>query len=367
MEKSDLLNLRLRHHGLSRPDFGKPEDVVAHLGAVQAQDFAGAKWSLGLRLKNGTDEIVEKAFADGSILRTHVMRPTWHFITPEDIRPVLALTSARVHARNAPTYRKLGLGSELLGRCRKIFEKALPGRSLTRKELGEALSRSGIPAGGLRLAYIVAHAELEGLLCSGPRRGRQFTYALLDERAPNKAEFSRDEALAKLALKYFSSHGPAEVRDFSWWSGLTVKEAREGLETVKSKLEAASFDGQPYFFSGPAGPVRRAPAPALLLSIYDEYTIAYSERSALSEEKFRKKLVAMGNALTAVMVLDGRIIGTWKRDIGKDKLHLSLNPFRELSAGEKQSFLAAGARYGKFLHLPVSYAKQGGIDGESVD
>ncbi len=233
----DLLARRLKNQRLSQTSFRKPEDVVAWLGAVQAQEYPGARWALGLRAKGLTDAAVERAFDDGRILRTHVMRPTWHFVTPADIRWLLALTSPRVHAASAYIYRQTGLDPAGLKRSRVIFERALRDRvHLTRAELGAALARGGLVAAGLRLASFVMHAELEGVICSGPRRGKQFTYALLDERAPGARTLDRDQSLAEIVRRFFTSHGPATVRDFVWWSGLTVRDAQAGIEMVKPPL-----------------------------------------------------------------------------------------------------------------------------------
>jgi hypothetical protein len=222
---------RVYNQRLEGPKFQRPGDVVAWFGAVQAQEYALAKWALGLRMEYATDDIIEQAFTDGAILRTHVMRPTWHFVTPADIRWILELTAPRVHAANGTMYRRLELEDALFGRSDEIIARAVEGgRHLTRAELGAALSVAGIDTtNGMRLGYIVHHAELEGVVCSGPRRGRQHTYALIAERAPQARRLARDEALAELTRRYFTSHGPATVKDFAWWSGLTIADVKAGL------------------------------------------------------------------------------------------------------------------------------------------
>ena len=208
MKLLDIAPIRLRQQQLARGDGTSPSDVVRWLGAVQAQDYAGARWALGLRVKGTTDEDVARAFDAGTILRTHMLRPTWHFVAPEDIRWVQALTAPRVHAANCSYYRKLELDDRLLARSRAVFERTLDGGAhRTRTELASALARAGIVADGHRLAYLVMHAALERVICSGPRRGKQFTYARLDERAPGARTLARDEALAALTRHYFSSHG----------------------------------------------------------------------------------------------------------------------------------------------------------------
>ena len=244
----DLLSERLRNQHLTRPDRQKPAQVVAWLGAMQAQDFPAAKWAVGLRSPGCNSTDIEQAFNDGAILRTHVLRPTWHFVTPADIRWMLALSAPRVHAANAYYYRQSGLDAKMIARGCAMMHRVLDdGEPMTRAELAVALKRAKVPADGLKLAYIVMHAELEGMICSGPRRGKQFTYALLDERAPAGKTLDRRDAVAELAKRYFTSHGPATIRDFVWWSGLTVKDAELGIEAVKPKLQQDTIDGRTHW------------------------------------------------------------------------------------------------------------------------
>jgi hypothetical protein len=353
----NIANSRLENQYLLSPQFLSPQEVVAWLGAVQAQDYLAAKWSLGRRLRHATDKDMEKVFNEGSILRTHIMRPTWHFVAPEDIRWMLGLTSARVHAVNTSMYRKLELEEKLLFRCHTVLSNALiGGRQLTRAELAESLKERGIMAIGQRLAYIIMHAELDALICSGPRREKQFTYALLAERAPKGKTLDRDESLAELALRYFRSHGPALLKDFAWWSGLTLKEANEGVHLAKSQLVEETVDGKTYWFS-PHMQVRKPKSPtAFFLSIYDEYTIAYKDRSPISDEKYVEKLLSMGNALNSVIILDGRIAGTWKRVFKRGGIEVTINPLRPLSQSEREEIEAEAVRYGKFLEMPLIFS-----------
>lgn len=352
MKPVDFRRLRLLSHHLLRNNFSRPQEVVSYYGAVQAQDYAAAKWSVSLRMRMGTDAEIEKSYNEGSILRTHIMRPTWHLVTPAIIRSLLMLTSPRVQARNANRYRNLELDAGLLLRCHAIFRHALSRQVLTRQEMSGILLNHGITASGQRLAYILMHAELEGILCSGPRKGKQFTYALLDERVPEKPVMKRDEALARLAFIYFTSHGPARPADFAWWSGLSMQDASDGISMVESKLIRDKFDGSEYFYSDDTGPYQRHDDSALLLSIFDEYIIAYKNRDMLGKQ-FVKRLFSMGNALTTAMVQNGQIIGTWKRDIRKTSVVLILSPLRQLSAAEKDSFRLACQRYGKFLNYDI--------------
>jgi len=355
MKLSDIPHLRLNNQHIRDPLPGKPEDVVRWLCAVQAQDYAGAKWSLGLRLQNASDADIDQAFADGSILRTHLLRPTWHFIAPQDIRWLLMLTASRVHAVNASMYRKLELDSTVSEHCHKLLAQELQGgRHLTRDELRDVLQKAGIAVQhGQRLAYIMMHAELEGLVCSGGRRGRQFTYALLDERAPNTRALLRDEALSELARRYFASRGPATVHDFSKWSGLTLSDARSGLESVKANLHQEQVNGRIYWFSEPTLAAAENTPAAYLLSGYDEYISSYRDHSPIAAPEVGTRMAAMGNALQNIIVVNSQIVGSWRRKSKKSVVVIEKNLFSGLSELDNQAIVDAALRYGAFIGLPV--------------
>lgn len=350
MNSADIRNLRLQNQKLINPSFKDAVSVVGWLGAVQSQDFPAAKWAIGLRIKNRLEADIEKAFNQGKILRTHVMRPTWHFVLPEHIRWMIELTAPRVKKLLASYDRRLELDEKLLSRCNKIFTKALEGgKNLTRSELADELEKHKIMARTQRLAHILANSELDAILCSGPRRGKQFTYALLDERVPNARQLKRDEALAKLAQKYFRSHGPAQIKDFSWWSGLAMKDSNESVSMIKSELVQEIVNDKTYWMSATTC-AERLRTNAFLLSIYDEYTIAYRDRSDISSEGSFEKLIRMGNALTTVVVIDGEIAGTWKRKINKGKAEVSTNLFRKINKAEQNALQKAEATYLEFFN-----------------
>jgi hypothetical protein len=351
MPPINIAQHRLYHQHLAANPFEKPADVVDWLVAVQAQDFFGAKWALGLRLQEAYDTDLDRAFNAGEILRTHVLRPTWHFVTPNDIRWLLALTAPRVHVASAGRYRELELDEATFKRCHKVLIKALRGgQHLTREELGEALDKAKIAeAKGQRLAYLVMHAELEGLICSGPRRGKQFTYALLEERVPSAVTLKRDEALAQLARRYFASHGPATVQDFAKWSGLSSVDAKCGLDLVRTQLQHETLNDGEYWFSSSAMSIKSVAPTAYLLSVYDEYLIGYADRSMIASPEIAAKLFTMGNALTAVVVVDGQIVGTWRRTLEKDTVALTIDYGSSLTRAQLRAVADAGQRYGAFL------------------
>jgi len=348
----DVVRQRTRTQRLTRSEFSKPEDVVRWLGAMQAQDFSGAKWAIGLRSPGLSESDVDRAFDTGAILRTHALRPTWHFLTPDDIRWVLTLTAPRVHRFNAFVCRKLELDSAVLTRCRRAFERALAGgTNLTRSELQAVLAKGGIRASGIRLAYAVMHAELEQVITSGPRRGKQFTYALLDARAPRARMLKPDEALAALTMRYFQSHGPATARDFSWWSGLTLADVRRGLDIAGSRLEQTSVGGLAYWFA-PGSVTRRAVgASAFLLPNYDECLIAYKDRGSMGA-KAGEPLRAR-DPFPHHLILDGRVIGSWSRTVTSTSAHVQVATRAPLSKPDTRALEAATERYGAFMSRPV--------------
>jgi hypothetical protein len=317
MKTSELLRLRLRNQHITEPRFRQPHQVVQHLVAMQAQEYSMAKWAIGLRMaRPAIDAEIESAFNSGKILRTHVMRPTWHFVTPADIRWLLALTAPRVHAASAFMYRKLDLRAAEFRRSDAILVRALrDGEFLTREALQSALASSGIKASGPRLAYLVMHAELEGLVCSGPRAGRQFTYALLDSRAPSVKALDRDAALTELSRRYFASRGPATAHDFATWSGLTVADARRGIESLGPGFVREIIDGREHVFR-PAKVTARGTCLSFLMPDYDEYGMGYRDRSALlPEHAGTRGSRANTLAYNRMIIVDGKIAGSWRRSL----------------------------------------------------
>jgi hypothetical protein len=351
----DIAQQRLLNQHIAQPTFNRPEDELACLGAVQAQDYTGAKWGLGLRLQSATDRDIEQAFAKGAILRTHLMRPTWHFVTPGDIRWLLALTAPRVHAANAYMYRKLELDSAFFKRSNAALRKALQGgNQLTRDELRPLLRKTGLTTEGeLRMGYILMRAELEGIICSGAPRGKQFTYALLDERVSNSKTLERDESLAELARRYFVTRGPATVHDFAKWSGLTVTDARTGLEATSARLQCEVVNEHTYWFSATNRAKQDGCSGAWLLSIYDEYVSSYKDHSAAVAKENSARLRALGSTQTNIVVVDGRIVGNWKRSLKKDAGIIEAKMFSRLTADADKAIAAAAQRYSVFLGLPA--------------
>ncbi len=351
MKDQDILKYRLNNQYLVKPEFTAPADIVGFMGAVQAQDFAAAKWGLGLRLLNSTDRDVQTAFDRGSILRTHLMRPTWHFVTAEDIRWLLELTAPRIKAQCAFAYRYYSLTDSVVKKSQRALEKALVGgKHLTRAELVTTLNNAGIVTDDNRFIHLMMRAELDGIVCSGPVQGRQLTYALLDERVPPNNTMKRDEALAALAKRYFASHGPATLRDFAWWSGLTMADAKTGLTTVAKEFVSEQINGQSYWFSPSAVTLKSITGPLHLLPNYDEYIISYKDRSNLMHPKGIEILDARGSVIfNHTILIEGQIAGTWKRNIQNDSVLITTTPFLKLNKKQEGSLADAISEYGRFI------------------
>lgn len=347
---------RLHNQRLSHTNFKTPQAVVQWLGAVQAQDYAGAKWALAQRMLDATDAALDQALTDGSILRTHLLRPTWHFVTPEDIRWLLKLTAPRVLAMLGYMDRQLELDKAIIKQSNALLIKALQGgKQLTRTELESIFQERGIKTTNLRMIHFMMHAELDGIICSGGRRGKQFTYALLDERVPQTKSLTHEEALAELASRYFTSHGPATLQDFVWWSGLTMTDVRKGIELFKSRLKSETMNDDTYWFIETAPQSKDKKLTVNLLPDYDEYIVGYTDRSAIFDIAHTNKLDSRGSVLAQyTIVINGQVVGIWKRTLKKNTVMIELFPFAKLTETERQAVVTATERFGKFLGLSVS-------------
>ena len=349
-----MVGERLRRQGLIRPVHRTPEGVVAWFGAMQAQEYEPAMWGIGLRMKGDPASAdVERAVDEGRVVRTHVMRPTWHFVSRADIRWLLQLTAPRVHQAMSSYRRKLELDSRVLVRCCTLFERALDGQTfLTRAELAERLARAKMPMTGVRLAMAVMHAELEGVICSGPRRDRKFTYANLGDRAPKAVRFDRDTALAELFTRYLQSHGPATLKDFSWWSGLTIADGKRATEMVRARRR--DEDGLAYWSLDDRATRSAGTGAALFLPIYDEYLVAYRDRVVVPHTQSQiTKVPGWNVTFQHAVVINGQVAGTWRIPRVADSIAMDVTLVRGLSERAKQAAAAAAERYGRFRRMPV--------------
>lgn len=347
MTPAAITSLRLKNQQLIEPSFKKPEELVTWMGAVQAQDYAGCKWALGVRTAGTTDSSTEQAIDKGKIIRTHVLRPTWHLVSPADVRWMLMLTAPRVHAVAAFGYRQMELNDAIFKRANNVFLKALQdGKHLTRQELAAALQQAKIQTNDLRMIHLLFHAELDALICNGPRIGKQFTYALLDERVPETKKIKQEEALVKLTERYFKSHGPATLADYTWWSGLSAKDAQKGLELIKTTLISESVGEKTYWMTNATAAIK-SKSSVILLPAFDEYTVAYKDRSLAVNEAAAKKT---GNGIfKPLLVIDGQVKGFWKRNDKKGSSRVDLTPFEKLNDAQTKKITAEIKRYSSFL------------------
>jgi len=369
MHIDDILRMRLRTQLVEHGRATGPHGVVAHLAAMQAQDYLGALWSIALRLPGAISADIEAAIAEGTIVRTWPMSGTLHFVTAEDVRWLLPLLTPRIIARAATRRAGLGLTSATFDRARELFSAALVGgKRLTRPEAMALLEAGGVDPSGQRGYHVLWQLSQDGLLCCGPMAGKQQTFVLLDEWVPRAASEQdappRDVALARLAGRYVTGHGPATLEDFAWWAGLKKSDARAGLEAVAEKFEHADVAGKRYWFApgGECDTAAVAPKPAHaatprvdLLPGFDEFMLGYTDRTLqLGEhrDEYGSSVSANGMFLSTI-VINGGIAGMWKRTLKRDRVEISLRPFRPFAAEETTAIVEAATRYGTYLGLPA--------------
>ena len=361
---ADILRHRLQNQHLVGQRIRDPREMVAHLVAVQSQDYPAALWALALRVKGGTLASLQCAFNRGDILRTHVLRPTWHFVAPADLRWMLALTAPRIRRAMATRERDLGIDSSLASRSNEAIARALEGgRSLTRSELGVALTEAGIDwhADGSLLAHLASIAELDAVICSGPLDGTRHTYALLEERVPPAPPLRREEAVAELVCRYFTSHGPATLNDFAWWSGLTVTDARQGLAASGARFTSQPVGEVTYWFDRETVADSAVCPTMLLLPNFDEFAVAYRSRELFYP---REIVYRPGPRYDApfgnLIVVDGIAIGIWKRSVNRGQVKIQPEWFNPPSRNQAAAFEESLVQYATFM------TQWGGLVGQSV-
>jgi hypothetical protein len=353
MDRLATVRRRLRDQRLAGDPFATPHEVVSWLVAVQAQDWPECRWSIAQRLVPGaTAEHVDAALASGAIVRTHVLRPTWHAVAAEDVRWLLELTAARVHRAAARSYRAHELHDDLLRRAHEVLRAALQdGEPRTKAELADALAAAGIPAPAQRVGHLAMHAELEGLITSGPRRGARHTHVLLDDLLRGVRERRPADPLAELARRYVTSHGPATARDFAWWSGVTLTDARAALERVRPALEVDHDEAGVAWWSAPDAGIpgaarRRRGGGALLVGVFDESTIAFQDLRGVSAGGAPR-----AGLLERPIVLDGVTVGTWRRTLARHAVTVEATLLGDLGPRGRRALEAETARLGRVLGL----------------
>jgi hypothetical protein len=358
MNAKEVARRRIGNSRLTGDRFSAPDAVVRWHLAMQAQEYGPAKWSIGQRSTGVDDADVDAALIEGTIVRTHVLRPTWHFVARDDIRWLLALSGPRVRQGNAGRYRQLGLDARTLSRAEKVVTSALEGGNrLTRDDLATAFGRSKLDPGGQRMPYLLMHCELVGLIGSGGRDGKQQTYALLDERVPaDPRPRDRDDALVELVRRYLASHGPATVKDLSWWSGFTMTDIRHALDLLGEEVANDEVDGLS-LWSSSSERSRRPPAAggAHFLQTYDELVVGYTESRFHGEAGGDLARRAWNDRTypTGVFLLRGTVAGHWRRTIDPKRIRVAIHTYADVTAADERSLQAGINRLGRFAGLPV--------------
>lgn len=348
-----ITDIRVVSQQLSRPLFDHPGELVSWMGAIQAQDYSMSKWAIGMRLKSATLHTVNEALERGEIVRTHIMRPTWHWVAGEDIRWMLKLSSARVKAA-IDSWVKAGcldISEPRYTQCVDLLGKILLGnKNLTREEITVEMARAGVPTEDERVKRYILRAEVLGIVCSGGDKEGKPTYALLDEHIPAARELHHEEALAKWAASYFRSHSPATLADFVWWSGLTITEAKKAMGLIRSELIEEQFGTQKFFIHQSCS--HTCPHEHLhFLPPFDEYLISYKERTAALDLKHHPKAFNRYGTFYPVVLHNGQIIGNWTKSVKKGQSNISTSFFEPGTQPDEALLKAAGKRYEKFIDL----------------
>ncbi|WP_338869665.1 winged helix DNA-binding domain-containing protein [Spirosoma sp. SC4-14] len=356
MTDSVIVRHRLAYQMIHQPRLTNPADMVRWLGAVQAQDFLAAKWALGLRLPGSTEADIEQCIANRSVVRTWAMRGTLHLIAADDVRWILDLLRPRLHQISNGYLRRHDLSATDVAKSYDALNRVLEGgQQLTRPELKVALEQAGIRIYDIRMNLLLNRAAFDGLIGCGVRRGSENTYALLDEWIPSTRPMERIEALAELTKRYFRGHGPATLQDFVWWSGLTITEAKAGIHAVKSQLAQETIHGQLYWMDPSGFYMHDASLAIHLLPAFDEYLVGYKDRSAaLGPLDFKQVISSANGIFYPVILIDGKVVGTWKRTVKNDTVQIQPEFFYPLTSRQHDEIIEVGHHYGHFKQLRAS-------------
>ncbi len=359
MNQKDIANTRLVSQQITSTKFSSAKEILEWMGAIQAQDFNMAKWAIGLRLENATLQNIDPAIDSGEIIRTHLLRPTWHFVSADDIYWMIDLTAPRILSSMKGRNIQLELSPDVFKKANKIFEKALSGnKNLTRKELINELNKAKIETDNNRASHIFFHAELEGIICSGKMKEKQITYALLNERIEKPFPIKKEEALYKLASKYFQSHSPATLADFCWWSGLSFLDAKQALESIKSNFISEKINDQEYWFSNSFSVPKKMKESVFLLPAFDEYLISYKDRSAAIIPEHQSKAFSNNGIFWPTIIINGQVAGLWKREIKKDQLIFETNLFDKKNKLDEELLKKAAEKLAHFLDKKTEVIKK---------
>lgn len=356
MTLKEINPLRLYNQRITNTPFTMPAEIVGWLGAVQAQDYLASLWGIGLRLQKTTELDVEQAFRDRTIIRTWSLRGTLHVVSATDVHWLLDLVASRLLASHANRLMKeFELDEKTITRCKKVLVSALKDKTqLTRDAVYRALERAQISVAKQRGLQILWRLAQEKVVCFGAREGKEHTFALLDKWVPKTNLLTHDEGLSELANRYFTSHGPATLQDFIWWSGLASMDAKKGLEMTKSKLIKESIKEQNYWMSN--GTMSKALSAVHLLPGFDEYLLGYADRSlSLDMHNFGKLVYTNNGIFNPTIVSSGKVVGVWKRLVKKNSVKIDVKPFTSFSKMQSKAIEKVANKYGIFLNTEIAF------------
>jgi hypothetical protein len=352
MNFTDIALIRLTSQHLVGGKLGTPGELVSYMGAIQAQDYPMARWAVSLRSPGAIDKDVKSAISKAEIIRTHLLRPTWHFVSSKDIYWMLDLSASHIRSAMGSREKQLGLTAEVFSLSNRTLETTLAdGNPRTRDELIHALQNAGIATDQNRASHLLARAELEQIISSGPDRDDKITYSLLSQRVPQANRLSREQSLAELALRYFTSRSPATLKDFTWWAGLPARDAAHALELVKSNFISEIIANRQYWINPAINNPKSLSNTGYLLPTYDEFLLSYTDRNASigSQLEQHMKQISDRGIFRPIVVVNGQVVGVWKRTIKKDVVCVEIHPFSPLGRDEENLINQAADQFAQFL------------------
>jgi hypothetical protein len=362
MDLDDISVLRFSNQHIAASKFKSVKDIASRMGAIQAQDFNMSRWAYGIRLSDSRVTDINNAIDSGEIIRSHLLRPTWHFVSSDDIYWILELTAPQINASAKSREKQLGLDDAVFRKSNSVLVKSLRGGNhLTRPEIITNLKKAGIDVDDNRASHLLLRAETEGIICSGKLSDSKQTYTLLEEWIPRTKTLNRDEALKELALRYFTSHGPATLHDFNWWSGLNVRDSRQALESVKSELCSEVIESNTYWFAGTSEKSKPRAGEIFLLPAYDEFIISYRDRTASLKLVNHKKAVSDNGIFYPVIIRDGQVTGTWKHKVKGDLVFFEAKIFENSDFEINENSLKAFDQFAKFINKKTGEISASGI------
>jgi len=354
MTHPEISHYRLTSQKLYKTNPCSPQEIVQHLGAMQAQDYTMAKWAIGSRC-DSTEKVIEEAINSAKIIRTHILRPTWHFVASDDIYWMLDLSAPQVKRFTASAAKKYGYDEKKLDQTNSKIEKLLTGNNhLTRDEIMQELNIKKSSSEDFLSAAIMMNAELDGLVCNGKMKGKQITYALLEERVSKpKFKLTKEEALSKLAKRYFESHGPATLTDFSWWSGFPPTTCKLAINAIELQLNSVEIESQKYWFGNDISKDSDFRESVHFLPAFDEILISYKTREASILSEHQSKAFTNNGIFKPIILENGKVIGIWKRTIKKDHAKIETQFFYETESHKKTILFEGIKAFENYLETKI--------------